>query len=162
MTLSFILLGILLVLVVAFMAVTVTFIPKIVVKTAPKDIQEKVLARPDYPKWRTALGIILAVLIILCIAGILIWAGADAVQKDMGFLMVFARYLILLEGYKIFDMVCFDWILLTKLNLFQKFFPETVGCEGYNSFGFNMKSQVIKTIVFAFISLIIALILSAI
>lgn len=156
------LLGTLLVLVVAFMAVTVAFIPKIVVKSAPKDIQEKVLARPDYPKWRTVLGIILTVLILMGIAGTLIWAGADAVQKDMGFPMIFVRYLILFEGYKLFDIICFDWILLTKFNIFQKFFPETVGCEGYNSFGFNMKSQVIKMIVFAFISLIIAFVLPAI
>lgn len=162
MLLSFVLLGILLIMVVAFMAVTVTFIPKTVVKSAPQDIQEKVLTRPDYPKWKTVVGNTLAVLILLCNAAILILAGVDAVQERMGFSMIFARYLILLVGYKIFDMVCFDWILLTKLNIFQRFFPETAGCEGYKSFGFNVKSQVIKIIVFAFISLIVALILSVI
>ena len=57
---SLILLFFLLLLVVAFLAATVACIPKVIVKTAPKDIQEKVLARPDYPKWRTALGFALA------------------------------------------------------------------------------------------------------
>ena len=57
-------------------------------------------------------------------------------------------------------MVCFDYILLTKLNIFQKLFPETVGCKGYEKFGFNLKSQIIKILVFAVISVVIAVVLS--
>ena len=160
MALSFILLAILLVGAVIFMAVTVTLIPKIVVRTAPKDIQEKVLARPDAPIWQTVTGCILAVLILLCAVGVLIYAGMDAVKNHMNFMEIFIRYLILLEGYKIFDMICFDYILLTKLNVFQKFFPETIGCKGYEKFGFNLKSQIAKLIIFAIISLVTAWILS--
>ena len=78
----------------------------------------------------------------------------------MGFSDILVRYLILLEGYKLFDMVCFDYILLTKLNIFQKLFPETVGCKGYEKFGFNLKSQIIKILVFAVISVVIAVVLS--
>ena len=156
MAFSFIMLGILIVWVILFLAETVAFIPKMIVKTAPKDIQEKVLARPDAPKWKTVTGLILAVLLLLCIAGVLVWAGVDALQKDMGFGEIWLRYLILLEGYKLFDIVFFDWILLTKLHIFQHFFPETVGCKGYNSFGFNGKSQIAKMILFAVISAAVA------
>jgi len=159
MKLSFILLAILLVGAVIFMTVT-ALIPKIVVRTAPKDIQEKVLARPDAPIWKTVTGCILAVLILLCAVGVLIYAGMDAVKNLMNFMEIFIRYLILLEGYKIFDMICFDYILLTKLNVFQKFFPETIGCKGYEKFGFNLKSQIAKLIIFAIISLVTAWILS--
>ena len=159
MKLSFILLAILLVGAVIFMTVT-ALIPKIVVRTAPKDIQEKVLARPDAPIWKTVTGCILAVLILLCAVGVLIYAGMDAVKNHMNFMEIFIRYLILLEGYKIFDMICFDYILLTKLNVFQKFFPETIGCKGYEKFGFNLKSQIAKLIIFAIISLVTAWILS--
>lgn len=157
---SLILLFFLLLLAVAFLAATVACIPKVIVKTAPKDIQEKVLARPDYPKWRTALGFALAALIAQGIASILLWADVDAVQKEMGFGAICGRYLILLCGYKLFDMVCFDCLLLTKLNVFQRFFPETVGCEGYEHFGFNLKSQLIKLAVFAAVSFLIAAVLS--
>lgn len=160
MVISLLLLFFLLLLAVAFLAATAACIPKVIVRTAPRDIMEKVLARPDYPKWRTALGYALSAVIALGIAGILFWAGYDAVQKEMGFGAIFVRYLILLCGYKLFDMVCFDWLLLTKLNVFQRFFPETVGCKGYERFGFNLKSQLIKLAVFAIASLVIAAILS--
>jgi len=160
MVISLLLLFFLLLLAVAFLAATVACIPKVIVKFAPKDIMEKVLARPDYPKWRTALGYALSAVLVLGIAGILFWAGYDAVRKEMGFGAIFVRYLILLCGYKLFDMVCFDWLLLTKLNVFQQFFPETVGCKGYERFGFNLKSQLIKLAAFAIASLVIAAILS--
>ena len=110
MAFSLVLLLFMLTLVVAFLAATVACIPKVIVKTAPKDIQEKVLTRPDYPKWRTTLGYALATVLALGIAGILFWAGYDAVQKEMTFGAIFVRYLILLCGYKLFDMVCFDWL----------------------------------------------------
>lgn len=160
MGLTFIMLILLLILAVLVLAETVLMIPKIIVRSAPKDIQEKVLARPDLPKSRTVLGIVLAILLLLAVLALLVWAGADAVQRNWGFGAIFARFLILLDGYKIFDMICFDWILLTKLNIFQRLFPETVGCRGYESFGFNLKSQIIKLIVFTVISFVIALILS--
>lgn len=160
MLLSFIQLLILLLLAVAFLAAAVACIPKAIVKTAPKDIQEKVLARPDYPKWRTILGIILLIIIAIGILSVFVWAGYDAVQNDWEFGMIFVRFLILLEGYKIFDMICFDYILLTKLNIFQTFFPETVGCKGYEKFGFNLKSQIVKIFVFAAIAFVISMILA--
>ena len=157
--LSFIQLLILIVLIVITLAVGVIFIPKIAVLSAPKDIKEIMLARPDYPQWKTVVGITLVTILFLIILGILIWAGVDAKNNNYNFSMIFIRYLILLEGYKIFDMICFDYILLTKLNIFQKMFPETIGCKGYESYGFNLKSQIIKLIVFAIISCVIALIL---
>ena len=160
MAITFLQLMIFLILVVLFLATTVLLIPKIVVRWAPKDIQEKVLARPDGHLWKTISGIVLAFVILLCIAAVLFWAGWDAVQRNMGFSDILVRYLILLEGYKLFDMVCFDYILLTKLNIFQKQFPETVGCKGYEKFGFNLKSQIIKILVFAVISVVIAVVLS--
>ena len=160
MLLSFIQLLILLVLVVITLAVGVIFIPKIAFFSAPQDIKEIMLAREDYPKWKTILGIILVLILFLLILGILIWAGANAKNNNYNFSMIFIRYLILLEGYKIFDMICLDYILLTKLNIFQKMFPETIGCKGYDSYGFNLKSQITKIFIFAIISLIIAFILS--
>ncbi len=156
MLVTFIQLAILLVLVVIILTVGVAFIPKIAVLSAPQDIKEKILERPDYPKWKTILGIILLIGLFLAVLGIFIWAGVDAKNNNYSFGLILLRYLILLEGYKIFDMVCFDWLLLTKLNIFQKFFPETIGCKGYEKYGFNLKSQIVKIIIFAIISLIIA------
>ncbi len=46
--------------------------------------------------------------------------------------------------------------MLTKMNILVKLFSETKGCKGYNSFGFNRKSQITKLIVFALIAAMIA------
>ena len=156
MATDFILLAAFLLLIVAGMAATVTFIPKFIVKSAPDDIRDKVLARPDYPVWKTVVGWTLTVILLAALIGVLVWAGVDAVRNGMGFWRIFLRFLIILEGYKIFDMVCFDWILLTKLNIFQHFFPETIGCKGYEQFGFNLKSQIAKMFVFAAVAAAVA------
>ena len=47
-------------------------------------------------------------------------------------------------------MGCLDWLLLTKPHFFQRFYPETEGCAGYRSFGFNRKGQLIRIAVFPF------------
>ena len=57
-------------------------------------------------------------------------------------------------------MVCFDWLHLTKLNVFRRFFPETMGCKGYESFGSNWKSQLIRLAVFSVMPPAITAILS--
>ena len=84
MATDFILLAAFLLLIVAGMAATVTFIPKFIVKSAPEDIRDKVLARPDYPMWKT------------------------------------------------------------------------IGCKGYEQFGFNLRSQITKMFVFAAVAAAVA------
>lgn len=157
MALSFAMLGILLVLAVLIMAVGVKFLVKIFIKFMPKDVQEKVYRMPDNPKWMTALGICLMIIFLSAVVFLLIWAGVDAVHKNYGFGMIFLRFLILLEGYKIFDMIVFDWLLLTKSNIPRKWYPEIADCEVFHSYGYNLKNQIIKLFVFAMLAAGIAL-----
>ena len=145
---------------VLYILVGVFLIPKFAVTSMPEDIKKIIRGRPDYPKWRTALGYTLAALIFLGLLGVLIYAGIDAVKNNFSFGQIFVRYLILLMGYKAFDIICLDWWLITKSGLFQKVFPETVGCEGYKQFGFNRNKQIPRLIAFPVFSLIIAGILS--
>jgi len=162
MKLTLILLACLLILFVLFMVVTIAFLLRIIIKTAPKDVQERLAGRPAQPVWKTVVGVVLALILLAGIAGVLIYAGYDAVSADMPFVKIFLRFLILFEGYKIFDMVVFDWLLLTKLNVYVRFFPEVEGCESMEKFGFNLKSQIIKIIAFAGLAAVIALVLSRI
>ena len=60
--------------------------------------------------------------------------------------------------WKVFDIVCLDWLLLTKSRFFQHFYPETEGCARYHSFGFNRKEQLIRLAVFPFVAALMALI----
>lgn len=57
---------------------------------------------------------------------------------------------------KAFDMICFDWFLLTKSHFYQHFYPETEGCQGYRKFGFNLKEQIVRLIVYPFVALTMA------
>ena len=157
---TILLLGIFLVLAVLYILVGGFLIPKFAVTSMPEDIKTIVRKRADYPKWKTVLGYVCAVLIFLGLLGVLIFAGIDAVKNNFNFGQVFIRYLILLMGYKAFDIICLDWWLITKSGLFQKVFPETVGCEGYKQFGFNWKKQLARIICFPIISLIIAWIIT--
>lgn len=118
MELTFALLGLLLVLVVIFFAVSCAFLLKFFIKSAPKDVQERMKGRLDQPAWKTALGVVLILAVSAGVIAIFIYAGNDAMSRGWGFWQIFVRYLILFEGYKIFDMVVFDYILLTRLNIF--------------------------------------------
>lgn len=59
---------------------------------------------------------------------------------------------------KVFDIVFFDYFILTKTRFFQHFFPETEGCKGWKDFGFNRKQQIRQCIMIPVCCLITALI----
>jgi len=159
MLLTLKLLVMLIVLFVLFMVISVKFLLQLIIKTAPKDVQERLRNRHT-PVWQMIVGIILDAVCLAGIVYVFITAGADAVRNNMGFIDVFARFFILLEGYKVFDIVVFDWLLLTKLNIYQHFFPEVKGCESMEKFGFNLKSQLLKAGLFALLAAVVALFLT--
>ena len=49
-----------------------------------------------------------------------------------------------LLGMKAYDIITLDYILLTKTQFFQHYIPETKGCAGYHSFGYNRKEQLTR------------------
>jgi len=127
----------------------------------PDDLTEMMKKMPDRPLYINILGLCFMVLGFIAAIAVLVWAGIDAVKSDMSFLKTFLRFLIILDGYKLYDIVCFDWLMLTKLRLPEKLYPNTKGAKGYDSFGFNAKSQIIKAVlIFPAISLALAGILS--
>ena len=50
----------------------------------------------------------------------LFFAFFDGVKRGWKFV----EFLILLEGYRIWDMVFLDYLLLTKSRFFQRYYPE--------------------------------------
>ncbi len=105
-------------LVTAAMAVFLFMIPKFGATHfgAPEDIQKMVKKMPDLPKWKNAQGMSLFILIVLGILGSFFWAGLDAVHTDMDFGQVFLRFVVMLEGYKLYDIFFFDYLMLTKMQ----------------------------------------------
>ena len=124
--------------------------------SAPKDIVDAIHPKEERFKGARFLGwilVILSMFILVAVAVIGIW---DGVRQGYGFWQFFWRCLAILYIYKAFDLVFLDWVLLQKTRFFQRYYPETEGCEGYHSYGFNMKSQIAKIILFPFISALIA------
>lgn len=153
---SFLLLGIVLLIVAAYVLIVTYFLPKFGVQSMPEDIKEKILSMLDFPKWRTIIGYICVPILALGLVGVLIIAGVLAVQEQLSFGMIFARYLIILWGYKAFDIIALDWFLITKTRFFQRVFPATENCEGYHQFGFNKKKQCMRIIAMPVISFFIS------
>lgn len=116
---------------------------------------------PDRPIWVNVLGVVIMLLGFVGVIAVLIWAEVDVVESRLSFWEAFLRFLIITEGYKLFDIIFFDYLMLTKLKLPVKLYPETAGAKGYDNFGFNAKSQVTKLVLFFLISLILAYILTA-
>jgi len=124
--------------------------------SAPKDIVDAIQPREERFKGARFLGwslIILSMLILVAVAVIGIW---DGVKQGYDFWQFFWRCLFILYIYKAFDLVFLDWVLLQKTSFFQHYYPETEGCAGYHSYGFNKKSQITKILLFPFISALIA------
>ncbi len=124
--------------------------------SAPKDVQAAVQDKPERFKGaKTIGGVLLGVSLCGCVFAF-IYGAINGIQNGFTFWQFFARFLIMLYLYKAFDMVCFDWLLLTKSHFFQHYYPEIEGCESLKKYGFNLKSQIVKLIAFPFISLLAA------
>ena len=126
--------------------------------TAPKDIQAAAKDHPERFAGAHALGWALAVISILAMAGAFLYGGYDGIRNGFGFRQFFVRFLLMFYIWKAFDIICLDWYLLTKSHFFQRYYPETEGCEGYHQFGFNRKEQLTRIVLFPFISALMAMI----
>ena len=118
--------------------------------TSPKDIQAAARDHPERFPGARVLGWKLAVISLLLMVGAFVYGGYDGVKNGFSFRQHWLRFAVMLYLWKAFDIVCLDWLLLTKSHFFQRFYPETAGCAGYHQFGFNRKGQLIRLAVFPF------------
>ena len=122
----------------------------------PKDIEEKArLHKPPFPA-APVIGWILMLLCALGFVGVIVYGGWDGVQKEFTFGQFLARFLVILLGVKAFDIIVLDYILITKTQFFQHYIPETKGCAGYHSFGYNRKEQLRRIVTLPFAALLTA------
>lgn len=120
--------------------------------SAPKDIQEVIQPKQQRFNGQHILGWILLVFSMLTIGAVFVAAVWNGKNNNYGFWQYFVRFVAILYIYKAFDMTFLDWFLLQKTHFFQHYYPETEGCKGFRSYGFNIKSQLTKIIVFPFFS----------
>ncbi len=124
--------------------------------TAPKDIQAAAIEHPERFPGAHLLGWILAVISLFLMTGVFVYGGYDGIRNGFSFWQLTGRFALILYLWKAFDIICLDWYLLTKSHFFQRYYPETEGCKGYDSFGFNRKEQIIRLIVFPFAAMAMA------
>ena len=101
--------------------------------TAPKDIQAAAIEHPERFPGAHALGWALAIISLLAMIGAFVYGGRDGVKNGFSFFRHWLRFTVMLYLWKAFDVVCLDWLLLTKSHFFQRFYPETAGCAGMRS-----------------------------
>ncbi len=122
----------------------------------PKDIEEKAKQhRPPFPA-APAVGRIFLVLCALGFAGAIVFAGWDGMRNGFTFRQYLIRFLFMLIGVKVFDILGLDYFLITRTQFFQHYIPETKGCAGYSDFGFNRKEQIRQIIMIPFEALLLA------
>lgn len=125
-------------------------------KSAPKDVQAAVLEHNEPFRGARVIGWILLITAVLALPSAFLYGAWDGIRHDFTFWQFAGRFWVMLYLLKAFDMICFDWLLLTKSRFFQHFYPETEGCQSYCKFGFNLKEQIIRLIVYPFVALAIA------
>lgn len=131
--------------------------------SAPEDVQDAIVDHDERFKGAHLIGWILLVVSALLITFAIVYGAWDGIQNNFNFWDFFVRFLIMIIFYKLFDMIVFDWFLLTKSNFYQHYFPETRGCKSYDNYGFNLKSQLLKLfIIFPLIALVLAYVVSLI
>lgn len=121
--------------------------------SAPKDIQGVILPREERFKGARLIGWALAIFAMLLFAFAFIYGGYDGIMRGYGFWRLFIRFAVMLYLLKAFDILFFDLFLLTNSHFFQHYYPETEGCKGFSSFGFNKKTHIIHMILVIPISL---------
>ena len=124
----------------------------------PQDIEEK--ARQHKPPFPAApvIGWIIMLLCALGFIGVILYGGWDGLQNGFTFRQFLTRFLIILFGMKAFDIIALDYVLITKTQFFQHYIPETKGCAGYHSFGYNREEQLKHILALPFAALLTALV----
>lgn len=117
----------------------------------PEDVQSALKPRLDAldrqgMTGRRILGWVCLAVIPLAMLGVFVLAGIDGIRWGYGYGQHLLRFLIIGLGVKAFDIIGLDYVLLTKTQFFQHYFPETRGCAGWQQFGYNRKQQMRQTV----------------
>ncbi len=140
------------------LGVTITLPMGSLIQYFPEDVQESLRPRienhPMSPK--RILGWIILIMFLAGYIGLFIIGGLDGKNHGFTFFQFFLRFFVIGAVIKAFDIICLDYYLLTKTHFFQRFFPETESCAGWQDFGYNRKQQIRQCILILFGSVITA------
>ncbi len=124
--------------------------------SAPKENLAAIPDRKERFRGAHAIGWLIAGIAVLLFLGAAVLAIGDGIRNHFGFWQFFARFMILLYGMEIYDILFFDWVLLCHSNFFPRFYPELKGVVGPHQFGYNKKAHRIHFAVYIPICAVIA------
>ncbi len=128
----------------------------LVLRFLPEDVREAAKDHVNPPKQKQMIAhCLLAIFLISMLAGI-IYVGVDGIRSDIGYLQLTLRFIVFLYVMKIFDIVVQDQWLVMTVGYFKKIFPETAECKGWKNRGFNNRNQIIRIILYPFLSMLTA------
>ena len=116
--------------------------------SAPKENLDAIPDRKERFPGAHIVGWIIDGIAILLFIGAAVLAVWDGVRNNFGFLQFFARFLIMLYGMEIYDILFFDWFLLCHSNFFPHFYPELKGIVGPHMFGYNKKTHILHFLLY--------------
>ena len=116
--------------------------------SAPKEARDALIPRDrELFYGARTLGWVLMVFSFLMILGAVVIAVWDGFRSGFTFRQFFIRLVIMFTVYKVYDMIFFDYFLLMKFHFFQHYYPEVEGALEDRTYGFNIKSQLLKLLV---------------
>ena len=116
--------------------------------SAPKEAQAVIKPREkELFHGARAIGWALMAIAALMILGVCVIAIWDGFRCGFTFWQFFLRFVLIFTIYKIYDMVCFDYFLLMKVEFFQHYYPEVGSVYPLKKYGFNLKSQLLKLLI---------------
>ena len=124
--------------------------------SAPKAILDVVPEKKERFKGAHIIGWIIAIFALSLFIGAVVLGVWDGVKNDFGFPAFFVRFLIMLYGMEIYDILFFDWVLLSHSNFFPHFYPEVKDVVGPHLFGYNKKTHIIHFLIYIPISAALA------
>ena len=95
--------------------------------SAPKENLAAIPDKKERLRGAHAISWMIAVLAILLFVGAAALAIGDGIKNHFSYWQFLARFMILLYGMEIYDILFFDWVLLCHSNFFPRFYPELKG-----------------------------------
>ncbi|MDO5732963.1 MAG: hypothetical protein Q4P72_04150 [Eubacteriales bacterium] len=126
--------------------------------SCPREVYDRIQAKEKRFNGQYVFGWGLAIFALLLMGAALLIGVENGIQSGFSFGQFFIRFLSMLLLLKVFDILFFDWFLLSKrgLGFFEKYYPEVAELLSSSLFGYNKREHLIQTITIVLASLLAA------
>ena len=137
----------------AIILITILIIPRLMLRSYPKDVQAAVPPPTGREKRQTLLG---AVPFWLVLLGFPTAAALAVKASNQGFLLIFLSAFGVMFLSNVVDWLILDWLIFCTLTPKFAILPGTEGLAGYKNYAMHFKGFLIGTALSVIVSLLIA------